>query len=284
MKSRCEKSPPAVLTIGGSDSSGQAGIQADLRTFAAHDVNGLTAITAVTIQNHERIVGIQPVGPEVVEAQVREALQSFPIRAIKTGMLVSEEHVESLCRALDGYGACPLVVDPVLVSSSGTRLLSEAGLAALTSLLLPRAAVITPNLPEAAAISGVELSAGKELMAVELAKLVGEGTTIVIKGGHDPGSARAEDLVRLPNGVVFRLDTEWVHAPTYRGTGCTFSAAIAANLARGEGIDTAVREAKKYITGALRHARALREGAGPIDHFWDLHPREKAAEGGDRGE
>jgi len=264
-----------ALTVGGSDSSGQAGVQADLRTFAAHDVHALSAFTALTVQDHERVLDIEPVSPPLLERQVTQMLSSFPVRAIKTGMLVSGPHVAALCSALSSHANIPLVVDPVLLSTSGTRLLDDAGEEALVSDLLPRADVFTPNLPEAMQLTASSADTPYPEIAAACAALINPRGIVVLKGGHggDPGFSR--DLVRMPNGVLFQLETPRIETGASRGTGCTFSAAIAAGIANGLTADSAVRKAKAYITGALRHGVILRAGRGPVAQLWDLLARKE---------
>jgi hydroxymethylpyrimidine/phosphomethylpyrimidine kinase len=262
-----------VLTIGGSDCSGQAGIQADLRTLAAFDVAAMTAITSVTVQDHERVVDSHPVPPAILGAQVRAVLENFPVGAIKTGMLVSSEHIEAVLAALECRPHCPLVVDPVLRSSSGTPLLDDDGLTRMTEDLFPLATVVTPNLDEALILAGTHSEATLAQQARSIAELTELRATVVIKGGHATDSASSLDFVRLPSGIEFRLTTPRVDASISRGTGCTFASAIAAGLAKGTPIDEAIRDAKRFVSGALQHARPLREGAGPIDHFWELFER-----------
>ena len=259
-----------ALTVGGSDSSGQAGVQADLRTFAAHDVHGLSALTALTVQNHERVLDIEPVAPELLNRQIAAMLSSFPVRAIKTGMLVSDPHVAALCSALSTQPHIALIVDPVLLSTSGTRLLDETGEQALVNTLLPHANVFTPNLPEAIHLTQRSPDSPWPEIAKACADLISPDGVVVLKGGHSDDPHVSRDLVRMPNGVTFQMETPRIITGTSRGTGCTFSAAIAAGIANGLDIDDAVRKAKTYITGALRHGVALRSGTGPVGQLWNL--------------
>jgi hydroxymethylpyrimidine/phosphomethylpyrimidine kinase len=267
-----ERQQCIALTVGGSDSSGQAGVQADLRTFAAHDVHGLTAITALTVQNHERVVQVEPTSAVFLERQVQEMLQAFPVRAIKTGMLVSASHVRALKTAYVGNEHIPMVLDPVLLSTSETRLLDPEGEAALWDELLPLARVFTPNIPEAAQLTGIPEDASPEDLATACAKGMGPHGVVVLKGGHGHDTV-SRDIVRLPNGVSFRLDAPWIDTGCSRGTGCTFAAAIASGLASKLPVDMAIRQAKAYITGALKHGAPLRAGRGPVDQLWQRFDR-----------
>jgi hydroxymethylpyrimidine/phosphomethylpyrimidine kinase len=268
-----ERQQCIALSVGGSDSSGQAGVQADLRTFAAHDVHGLTAITALTVQNHERVVEVEPTPAAFLERQVREMLQAFPVRAIKTGMLVSASHVRALKTAYVGHEHVPLVLDPVLFATSGTRLLDAQGEAALWDELLPLARIFTPNIPEAAQLTGLAPDASLEELATACAQGMGPQGVVVLKGGHGHETTVSTDIVRLPNGVSFRLDAPWIDTGCSRGTGCTFAAAIASGLASKLPVDRAIRQAKAYITGALKSGAPLRGGRGPVDHLWQRFDR-----------
>ena len=259
-----------ALTIGGSDSSAQAGVQADLRTFAAYDVHGLCAFTALTIQDHEQVIHTDPVSPALLTQQIESMLRAFPVRAVKTGMLVSASHVEAVSAAFTSLSKAPLVVDPVLCATSGARLLDEEGETMLVERLLPHAAVFTPNLPEAIQLTSSPPDASPTELATACAKLLNDTGIVVLKGGHNDDPELSTDLVRLPNGVLFKLDAPRIQTSATRGTGCTFAAAIAAGLAHGLTVDAATRKAKRFITDALKHSVALRNGRGPVGQLWSL--------------
>ncbi|MFO0749229.1 MAG: bifunctional hydroxymethylpyrimidine kinase/phosphomethylpyrimidine kinase [Myxococcota bacterium] len=264
--------PLAALSIAGSDSGGGAGIQADLRTFAAHGLLGCTAITAITAQNTRGVAAWEPVSPALVAAQIDAVLGDLPVRAAKTGMLGTRAVIDAVVGAWTAHAAraLPLVVDPVMVATSGHRLLADDAIDAVRAALLPLATVITPNLPEAAVLSGLGEDAAPEAHAAAIARLAPRAA-IVVKGGHRrAASDEARDLVRYADGSVEVLVAPWVETTSTHGTGCTLSAAIAANLALGASLPDALRAARDYLTGALRHALPLGGGHGPVDHLWDL--------------
>jgi hydroxymethylpyrimidine/phosphomethylpyrimidine kinase len=260
----------AVLTIAGSDSGGGAGIQADLRTFAAHGVLGCTAITAITVQNTCGVKRTEHLAPELVAQQIKAVLEDLPVRAIKTGMLGTAAIVEAVADALSGT-SLPLVVDPVLRSTSGTPLLEPAGVERLLQRLCPRATVITPNLREAAQLAGCEPTQGAERILKLFAEKVPKGPVLVMTGGEAPVAGCCRDLVRMRDGSTRWLQGPHVETRADHGTGCTFSAAIAARLALGRPIDEALDAAKTYLNGALKHAEPVGAGHGPINHLWRLH-------------
>ncbi len=268
--------PRCALTIAGSDSGGGAGIQADLRTFAAHGLLGTTAITAITAQNTLGVRSWEGVTPDLVAAQIEAVLSDLPVSAVKTGMLGNQAIIEAVARVLPAD--LPLVVDPVMVSTSGHRLLEPEAEAAMVSLLLPRATVLTPNLHEAAVLSGLALEAPAEDHATALA-VVAPRAWIVIKGGHrvqgsaDTDPRCAVDLIRSPSGELTRVTTPWIETTSTHGTGCTLSAAIASQLALGhEAPDVlgAIIEARRYLLGALSAALPMGQGHGPVNHLFAL--------------
>ena len=261
--------PPTALTIAGSDSGGGAGIQADLKTFAAHGVHGTSALTAVTAQNTAQVRGVVALDPEFVRLQIETVLDDFAVEAVKTGMLANRAIVDVVAE-LAAAGRLPrLVVDPVLVSSSGQALMAPEGLAAYLEHLLPSALVVTPNLREAGALTGIDVG---DLMSVpamtEAAELIrARGAHyVVVKGGHLTDAAH--DVVAGPEGVTV-LEAMRVVTGNDHGTGCSLSSAIAARLARGDDVLTAIRAAKSFVAQGLAGAAGWRLGAGhgPIDHF-----------------
>ena len=261
--------PVAALTIAGSDSGGGAGIQADLRTFAAHGLLGTTAITAITAQNTRGVIAWEAVSPSLVVAQVEAVLDDLPVRAAKTGMLATRDIIAAVAATWERWGeGIPLVVDPVMVSTSGHRLLDADAERAMIEQLLPLAAVVTPNRPEAAALTGLALDTPAEVLAQALAAMAPRAV-IVIKGGHrvGPATASATDLVRSPDGAVTWLEAPWVETTSTHGTGCTLSAAIAARLALGSPTHEALIRAKDYLSRAIANALPIGHGHGPVDHL-----------------
>jgi hydroxymethylpyrimidine/phosphomethylpyrimidine kinase len=262
--------PPVALTIAGSDSGGGAGIQADLKTFAALGVFGTSAITALTAQNTTGVRAIRPVDAQLVAAQIEAILADLPVRAVKTGMLATAETV-----ALVGASAerLPnLVVDPVLVSSSGHRLFTGQAQRAYLDVLFPYAAVVTPNLREAGVLLDRTLSTVDDMVAAATA-LAGSGARcVVVKGGHlpdGPSRRQAVDVV-WHDGRIELLREPWIDTPNNHGTGCTFAAATAARLARGDPLPVALRAAKSYVHRAIAGAAQWRIGAGHGPLSWEV--------------
>jgi len=272
-----------ALTIAGSDPGGGAGIQADLKTFAAFGVYGVSAIAAVTVQNTLGVEAVAPLSADLVTSQIEAIAGDFSIDATKTGMLATAAIVEAVAAAIAELDLPLVVVDPVLVSTSGERLLDADGVQAMITELLPRARVVTPNVPEAEALSGRRISSAED--AREAARVICDMgvAAVIITGGHVPGSGvrvpgsgsgvkRAEDDVvdLLFDGHEFhefrasRIDSLHTH-----GTGCTFASAVAAGLALGHNLADAARRAQQYVGGAIAHAPGLGHGCGPLDHFWE---------------
>jgi hydroxymethylpyrimidine/phosphomethylpyrimidine kinase len=252
-----------ALTIAGSDSGGGAGIQADLKTFQALGVWGMSAITAVTVQNTKGVSGFHEVPPDTVGDQIRTVARDIGVDAAKTGMLASTPIIEAVAEAVRETEVPNLVVDPVFVSKHGHPLLQEDAVEALRSLILPLATLVTPNLPEAAGLAGFPVQTPAEMERAGSAILeLGPGA-VLVKGGHLQG-AEATDLLVTESGVErfegARIDTVHTH-----GTGCVLSAAIAAHLARGGELVDAVRKGKEFVTGAIRAALEIGEGIGPVD-------------------
>ena len=268
-----------ALTIAGSDSGGGAGIQADLKTFAALGCYGMSVVTAVTAQNTCAVTAIHSVPAEVVSAQIDAVLGDIGADAVKIGMLGSIEAITAVATALRHWRPPAIVVDPVMVAKSGDRLLNDDAVSCLRDLLLPLATVITPNLPEAESLLGHSIfptRAAMEQAAVELLAFGGEA--VVLKGGHLAASATSPDCAALRNpdgsiGIEW-LDSERIATSNTHGTGCTFSSAIAAGLARGVTIPVAIRQAKDYLTSALVAGvpYSIGKGHGPVHHFWSLWP------------
>lgn len=257
---------PVALTIAGSDSSGGAGIQADLKTFTVHGVYGASVLTALTAQSTRGVTGILAVPPDFVREQIDAVAGDFAIGAVKTGMLNDRETVVAVANALKHHGLRPLVVDPVIIATSGDTLLAPDGVQAIRDELIPPADILTPNLHEAARLLDQPLAKDEDGMLAQARTLLRLGCkAVVIKGGHGKG-AEAVDLL-VDTDAVTRLALPRISTRNTHGTGCTFSAAIVANLAQGMPLKQAVSEAKRFVHKALRVAAGLSlgKGAGPVD-------------------
>jgi hydroxymethylpyrimidine/phosphomethylpyrimidine kinase len=265
-----ERDIRTVLTIAGSDSGAGAGIQADLKTFAALGVYGTSAITAVTAQNTTGVTGVAGLSAEFVTAQIDAVAGDFTLHATKTGMLANAAIVEAVAAAVRELDLPFLVVDPVMVAKSRDRLLDDEGVRALCAELLPLALVVTPNIPEAEILSGRSITSVEHARAaaVDIHRL--GGTAVVVKGGHAPGD-QIIDLLFDGHGFT-EIQTTRIETQNTHGTGCTFAAAIAAHLALGRSLLDAVVEAQAYVSGAIQHALRLGHGHGPLDHFWKHRP------------
>ncbi|HUC37669.1 MAG TPA: bifunctional hydroxymethylpyrimidine kinase/phosphomethylpyrimidine kinase [Acidimicrobiales bacterium] len=261
------------MTIAGSDSGGGAGLQADLKTFAALGVFGTSVVTAVTAQNTYEVRGVVCLDPEFVDLQISTVLGDLPVAAVKTGMLASAANVSAVAaRAADGE-LPHLVVDPVLVTSTGHSLLDADGVKAYLDLLVPLAEVLTPNVHEAAMLTGSEVRDLEDMVSAGHALRDSGARTVLVKGGHLEG-AHAPDVLVWADGTTV-LEAERVPSPNDHGTGCTLSAAIAALLARGTPLLEAVSSAKSFVNSAIRGGSRWQLGAGhgPLDHFgWEAAP------------
>jgi hydroxymethylpyrimidine/phosphomethylpyrimidine kinase len=260
--------PARALTIAGSDSGGGAGIQADLKTFTAHGVHGMSAITAVTVQNSIGVQGFYELEPKAVFEQIESVVTDIGVDAAKTGMLASPGIIEAVADACERFAVPSLVVDPVAVSKHGDTLLRPEAVEALRTRLLPLATVVTPNTGEAELLAGVPVNQPADMEAAARALHALGPKWVLVKGGHLTG-AESVDLLWDGETPVWlparRLDTPHTH-----GTGCTLSSAITANLANGLDVVTAVREAKQYLTGAIAGSYPLGKGIGPTDPVWRL--------------
>ena len=257
---------PTALTIAGSDSGGGAGIQADLKTFAAHGVYGTSAITALTAQNTIGVSGVHVVADDFVTAQIEAVVSDIGCDAVKTGMLANSTIVEAVAAAVESLELPNLVVDPVMVAKSGDHLLDEEAVHAMRWTLLRLARVVTPNIPEAEVLAKMSIGSLADMReaAARIAAL--KPAAVVIKGGHLPGPEVVDLLFehgRLTEFIGPRIEGRNTH-----GTGCTFAAAIAAHLARGAALTDAVPAAKTYVEGAMRNGIALGKGHRPLNHFW----------------
>jgi hydroxymethylpyrimidine/phosphomethylpyrimidine kinase len=261
-----------ALTIAGSDSGGGAGIQADLKTFSMLGVYGMSAVTAITAQNTQGVYGIHDIPPEMIAKQIDLVLDDIGADAVKIGMLSNSGTIEAVADSLRRGGVERLVVDPVMVAKSGDALLQSEAVAALKSLLLPLALIVTPNVPEAEVLSGLRLKDEGDLLPVAQAIHALGSRYVLIKGGHLEGPEAIDYLYdghELRPYASLRLPTTNTH-----GTGCTYASAIAAHLARGEAVERAVKYAKCYLMGAIRKALPLGHGHGPVNHLWMLNEKQ----------
>lgn len=276
---------PPVLTVAGSDSSGGAGIQADLKTMMANGVFGMSAITSLTAQNTTGVRDVQNAEPRVLAEQVDAVFEDIPPMAVKIGMVSSADLIETIAERLSAHQARNIVLDPVMVATSGAKLIDDDAVAALTSKLFPLATVITPNMPETEALleqalqerssaddapaarllsAGIRTEADMEMAGRTLAEHF--GCAVLVKGGH--GVKDANDVLVEPDGTATWFTSPRIDNPNTHGTGCTLSSAIASHLALGETLPQAVRSAKDYLTGALAEQLDLGHGSGPMDHAW----------------
>jgi hydroxymethylpyrimidine/phosphomethylpyrimidine kinase len=259
---------PRALTIAGSDSGGGAGIQADLKTFQALGVWGTSAITAVTVQNTKGVEGFEELSPRLVGDQIRAVATDIGVDAAKTGMLASRAIIEAVAEALSEVGIPFLVADPVFVSKHGHPLLAEDAVDALRTLILPQATLVTPNLPEAAGLAAMPVRDRGDMEAAGRAILDLGPSAVLVKGGHLE-TEDATDLLVSQSGVE-EISGDRIHTPHTHGTGCVLSAAITAHLARGRGLDEAVRLGKAFVTEAIRDHLEIGQGIGPVDPSWAL--------------
>jgi hydroxymethylpyrimidine/phosphomethylpyrimidine kinase len=259
--------PRVALTIAGSDSSGGAGIQADLKTFAALGVYGTCAITAITAQNTQGVMEVRPLQADLVTAQIEAVAGDIDIHIAKTGMLATAAIVEAVVAAIEELPLPAVVVDPVMLTTGGRRLLDDDGLAAMRGELFPRALVVAPNIPEA------EILGGRRIVSLDdvheaARRIHGLGpANVVVKGGHADGDEVVDVLFDGERFVEFR--TPRIRATQAHGTGCTFASAIAAYLVLGATVEEATGRAQAYVAGAIRHALAVGHGQGALEHFWN---------------
>ncbi len=260
--------PPRALTIAGSDSGGGAGIQADLKTFAALGVFGTSAVTAITAQNTLGVTAVAEVPIEVIADQIDAVVSDIGVDAVKTGMLSSAEIVECVAAAVEGLELSPLVVDPVMVAATGAQLLRDDAVESVKERLVPLATVVTPNIPEAEVLTGIEIETVEDM---ELAggELVAAGAdAAVVKGGHlEDGSGRVTDVLVSRDGAQ-RFTSLRIYTTSNHGTGCTFASAIAAHLAHGLDLESAVDSAQRYVWNAMANATPIGAGRGPLNHMY----------------
>lgn len=259
-----------ALTIAGSDSGGGAGIQADLKTFAAHGVFGVSALTAITAQNTTGVSMATAVAADLVTAQIEAVVSDIGAHAAKTGMLPNAAVVEAVGAAVQALEIPLLVVDPVMIAKSGQRLIDDDAIAAMKGELFKRAFVVTPNIPEAEALTGIAIHTDAARRDAAQALVAMGAAAAIVKGGHYPSDDISDLLYDGHEYVEYR--TERVPGRHTHGTGCTFAAALTAHLALGRSLNEAVPLAQRYVAGAIRHAPQLGRGHGPMDHFWKSHP------------
>jgi hydroxymethylpyrimidine/phosphomethylpyrimidine kinase len=261
---------PAVLTIAGSDSSGGAGIQADIKTIAAHQLFAETAITALTAQNTTGVYGVVETDSDFVALQIKTVFDDIRPAAVKIGMIGSGAIASVIADTLSAVQASNIVLDPVMVATSGSVLMADEAVETLIDRLLPLADIVTPNIPEAEVLSQHGIEDEKDMVAA--AKVIqiamgGTGKWVLVKGGH--GTAGADDLLLTEHGREVWLRRKRVDTANTHGTGCTLSSAIACGLASGFDMQASVTKAKKYLSGALENDPMMGQGSGPLDHMWD---------------
>ena len=261
-----------VLTIAGSDCSGGAGVQADLKTMSALGVFGMSVIVSVVAENTARVLSIEDISPKVIADQIDAVFEDIPPDAVKVGMLSTPACMEAVAAGLKKYRPRHVVIDPVMYAKNGSPLMQESAISALRSAVLPLATLLTPNIPEAEKLAGMEISSEADMReAARRIQALGP-QNVLVKGGHAQGEAR-DILLCGEDFHVFasrRIPTKNTH-----GTGCTLSSAIAAYLARGEVLPEAVRKAKEYVTGAIEHALPLGHGCGPTHHFFAFYEADR---------
>ena len=257
-----------ALTIAGSDSSGGAGIQADLKTFAAHGVYGLSVITAITAQNTIGVTALEALSADLVTDQMEAVVSDIGAHAAKTGMLANAAIIEAVAAAVEDLEIPWLVVDPVMIAKSGERLLDNEAVGAMKAELLRRAFLVTPNIPEAETLAGITI-ATEDARREAARRIIALGSaTVIIKGGHFPSPDIVDLLYDGRRFVEFR--TKRVPGRSTHGTGCTFAAAVTAQLALGRPLEEGVPQAQQYVAGAIRAAPDLGQGHGPMNHFWKI--------------
>lgn len=266
MKNYCR-----ALTIAGSDSGGGAGIQADLKTFSAFGCYGMSALTAITAQNTCEVSAIHAIPADIVAAQIKAVIDDIGVDAVKIGMLNEPKVISAVAACLNDCGTENIVLDPVMVAKSGDKLLQDDAVESLRQNLIPKAIIITPNIPEAEVLSGLKIATPKDLEIVAKSLLDLGPRAVLIKGGHFEHQHSPDYLV-TKNGTHLWLDAERTESANTHGTGCTLSSAIAASLALGTSLEQAVKQAKNYITEAIVAGKdyQLGHGHGPVKHFYDL--------------
>lgn len=263
-----------ALTIAGSDSGGGAGIQADLKTFSAHRIYGMSVITAVTAQNTMEVRSVQPINIDLIIDQIAAIFEDIHVDAVKIGMLGSKEIVETVANSLKIFKPSIVVLDPVMISKSGHYLLDEAAISTLKTELLPLATLVTPNVPEAEVLAGFPIRTKQDFYrACTTIQELGS-KAVLLKGGHSAGNPN--DLFYNGN-EFFWIKGERIHTKNTHGTGCTLSSAITSNLANGLSLGQAIEQAKIYISEAIRNSFELGKGHGPVHHFYPFYKQERSS-------
>lgn len=257
-----------VLSIAGSDCSGGAGIQADLKTFSAHGVFGMSVIVSVVAENTGRVIGIQDVSPDMIGKQIDAVFEDIEVDAVKVGMLSTPDCMKEVAAKLKYYHPSNVVIDPVMYAKNGCPLMEPAAIQTLIKTVIPLADVLTPNIPEAEKITGNGIHSVTDMEeAAKEIYTMGCGA-VIVKGGHTAGSAID---VLFDGEKVYHFDTVRIDTKNTHGTGCTFSSAIASQLAKGMNLQKAVQNAKAYVTMAIEHSLGIGKGCGPTHHFWHLY-------------
>lgn len=259
-----------ALTIAGSDCSGGAGIQADLKTFAAHGVYGMSVITAVTAQNSRQILGAQDISPDVIARQIEAIFSDIPVHAVKIGMLSGSQTILEVSTQLKRFQPDHVVLDTVMLSKSGYPLLAPAAIETLLNRLLPLASLVTPNIPEVELLTGISIHAVSD-MEKAAGKLHDMGAkSVLVKGGH---SAFGPIDILFDGSRFFHFSGKRIRTENTHGTGCTLSSAIAANLAKNDTLEEAVGKAKRYVALCIRHSLTIGNGNGPLHHFYSIYEK-----------
>lgn len=261
-----------VLTIAGSDSGGGAGIQADIKAISAMGCYAASALTAITVQNTLGVEDVHPIPLDILRGQIDAVLSDIGADAVKIGMLHSSEVVEVVADALQRHQISNVVLDPVMVSTSGHRLIEESAIETLKSRLLPLARVITPNIPEAEILSGTKITSNDDLPAIARELSCGGRISVLLKAGHLDADTLTDVLYNAEEQTIHHFSSPRISSPNTHGTGCTLSSALAAALAKGLPLTEATRQAKEYLAGALRAGAEYKigNGHGPVHHFWKL--------------
>lgn len=263
-------SVPVAMTIAGSDSGGGAGIQADLRTFAFHCVHGTSAITCITAQNTLGVTRVDALSATAVVAQIKAVVEDIGVQAVKTGMLLNSEIITAVAKQIQALKIANVVIDPVMVSRTGARLIDDAAVSCLRDTLIPLAAIVTPNRYEAQILTDSEIHTLDDMQAAARYIYQNLGAkAVLVKGGGMTGDLRGVDIW-FDGDRIETLTTTLVETKNTHGTGCTLAAAIAANLARSQERLTAVQQAKEYVTTALKHSLSIGKGQGPVGHFFPV--------------
>ena len=257
-----------VLTIAGSDCSGGAGIQADLKTFSAHGVFGMSVVVSVVAENTSRVIAIEDISPNIIKKQMDAVFEDIEVDAVKIGMLSGRECMQAVRSGLKEYRPKNIVIDPVMIAKGGHALMQENSLDYFISELIPFADILTPNIPEAITITGMNITTVDDMKKAATAIYSMGAKSVLVKGGHLAGDA--EDIL-FDGKSFYSFKTKRVNTKNTHGTGCTFSSAIASNLALGMDSFTAVQKAKEYVTMAISHSLDIGKGHGPTNHFYSLY-------------